>query len=104
MAGRPSLYFPDFTPDDLEICRQFVCRRRAPHVEVQRARLALLLHDQPGLSSIAAGRELGLSERVVRKWRERWCREPFALEDQPRSGRPPIFSPRSSGPRQGDCL
>ena len=85
MAGRPPLYFPAFTPADVETCRQLVRRRHAPHVEVQRARLALLLHDRPDLSSRALARELGLSEEAVRKWRKRWCQGPFALEDQPRS-------------------
>lgn len=104
MAGRPCTYRPDFTPDALEMCRELIRRRQAPYVEVQRARLALLLHSEPGLDSVAAAHELGLSKQAVRKWRKRWCQEPFALEDQPRSGRPPIFSPRASGPCQSDCL
>ncbi len=104
MAGRPCTYCPEFTPDALEMCRELIRRRKAPYVKVQRARLALLLHCEPGLDSVAAAYQLGLSEQVVRKWRRRWCQEPFALEDQPRSGRPPIFSPRASGACESDRL
>ena len=28
-------------------------------------------------------------EDLVRKWRKRWCQEPFCLTDHPRPGRPP---------------
>jgi transposase len=45
------------------------------------------------MSSPEAGRRLGLHEQSVRHWRKRWCGEGLVLEDRPRSGRPPKFSP-----------
>jgi transposase len=54
---------------------------------VQRARLALLLHEQPDLRSPEAARRLGQSTSWVREWRRRWATEGFRLQDATRAGR-----------------
>jgi transposase len=59
---------------------------------VQRARLGLLLHQQPAITSAAAARELGQSTSWVHKWRRRWATSGFSLEDAPRPGRRRRFS------------
>jgi transposase len=68
---------------------KFVERRHAPLVLVLRGRAILMLGAGHGPASVA--RYVGLSERNVRKWRSRWeaCPRFEALEDLPRSGRPP---------------
>jgi hypothetical protein len=59
----------------------------------RRARAMLLLAD--GQSYAATAREVGMRERHVRKWAKRFLRDgPPGLHDAPRSGRPPVFSPR----------
>jgi hypothetical protein len=58
---------------------------------VQRARLALLLHEQPDLRSPAAARRIGQSTAWVCKWRRRWVEQGFSLQDASRPGRPPQF-------------
>ena len=58
-----------------------------PHSEVQRARLVLMLHEQPNLHSPEAARRLGQSTSWVCKWRRRWVEQGFSLADAPRPGR-----------------
>lgn len=59
----------------------------------KRAWAMLLLAD--GQSYAATSRQVGLRERHVRKWAKRFLRDgPAGLHDAPRSGRPPVFSPR----------
>lgn len=70
---------------------KLVARRKAPLVMVQRARMILMLSAGHGPSRVA--RLIGVSDRVVRKWRARWEQSPRleALDDAPRSGRPPTI-------------
>ena len=57
-----------------------------------RARTILLLATGKPLSAVA--REVGRQRRIVRKWAVRFVRKRLpGLEDAPRSGRPPRFSP-----------
>jgi hypothetical protein len=68
-----------------------------PHREVVRAKVILRLAEGHTVSAI--GREVGLERRIVRKWAERFQRKRLqGLQDNPRSGRPPRFSPRSRSP------
>lgn len=69
-----------------------VRRHLAPHAVVLRSRMILMLAD--GLGPSAIGRQLGVSDRVVRKWRKRWEKapEPEALSDADRPGRPASIS------------
>ena len=63
-----------------------------PHRDVIRARTILLLAD--GVSQAEVSRRVGLRRRIVRKWAERFVeRGLLGLDDAPRSGRPPRFSP-----------
>jgi transposase-like protein len=71
-----------------------------PYRDVVRARTILMLAD--GVSQAEVARRVGLRRRIVRKWAERFMdRGLLGLEDAPRSGRPPRFSPdRGDTPRQ----
>jgi CRP-like cAMP-binding protein len=63
-----------------------------PYRDVIRARTILLLAD--GVSQAEVARRVGLRRRIVRKWAERFVdRGLLGLNDAPRSGRPPRFSP-----------
>ena len=70
-----------------------------PYRDVVRARAILRLAEGQGIGAV--GRELQMARRHVRKWGQRFVRKRLAgLEDEPRSGRPPRFSPgggRASG-------
>jgi len=63
-----------------------------PYRDVVRARTILMLAD--GVSQAEVARRVGLRRRIVRKWAERFVdRGLRGLNDAPRSGRPPRFSP-----------
>jgi transposase-like protein len=66
----------------------------APYWEVVRARIVLLAAE--GASNKQIARRLDTTPQTVCKWRKRFYEEGLSgLEDRPRSGRPPLFSPRS---------
>ena len=93
MPGQLPEYQPKFSQEDLRRAADVVRRRNAPHAQVRRARLALVLAKDPKGSSPELGQSVGLHAETVRKWRKRWATEGFSLEDKPRSGRPKTFSP-----------
>ena len=65
--------------------------------DVIRARTILLLAD--GVPQAEVARRVGLRRRIVRKWAERFVeRGLLGLNDAPRSGRPPRFSPDRRDP------
>jgi hypothetical protein len=99
MAGPAPRYQPTFTADEVALCERTVRRPHAPQSQVDRARLALLLHAEPALDNVAAGRRLGKHENWVRYWRRIWATEGFRLADRGGQGRKPAFSP--SGDRHG---
>jgi len=68
---------------------KLVTRRNAAIAIVLRARMILMLGVGHGPAHVA--RSVGVSDRVVRTWRARWEASPRleALDDLPRSGRPP---------------
>ena len=82
--------FPD---DFLQAARTTVRRRTLAVQTVQRFRLVLLLHEQPGLGNNEAAEEVGLSIRQVQRWRGRWSAGDFSVEDHPGRGRKALFSP-----------
>jgi hypothetical protein len=71
--------------------------------EVVRARIVLLASEEFSNKEIAS--RLDTSPQVVWKWRKRFYEEGLeGLEDRPRSGRPPSFSPRSEDGGEGHRL
>jgi hypothetical protein len=91
-GGPPPKYQPGFSEADIAQARAWACSQTLPHAEVQRARLVLLLDEQPDLSSPAAARRLGQSPSWVRKWRRRWALQGFSLSDSKRPGRAVQFA------------
>jgi transposase len=75
-------------------------RYTAPYREVVRAKLVLLAAQ--GVSNDVIAARLDLPRQVVSKWRKRFWRQRLpGLEELPRGGRPPRFSPQSRRRRQG---
>ncbi len=91
-GGPPPKYQPRFSEANVAEARAWACSQALPHAEVQRARLALLLHEQPDLPSPEAARQLGQSTSWVCKWRRRWVEQRFSLRDAPRPGPRPQFA------------
>ena len=67
-------------------------RQKAPHREVIRAQIILLLSRRESFA--ATSRRIGVARRIVYKWANRFLIERMAgLKDRCRSGRPARFSP-----------
>src|SRR4051812_30589909 len=104
MPGPTPLDRPAFPAEFLQHCRGLVRRRTVALAQYQRARLALLLHESPASSNVAAGAAVELHPNSVRLWRRRWAEGDFSLADQAGRGRKPDFSPSRPSRRQGDRL
>jgi hypothetical protein len=101
MAGPAPAYQPAFSAAQVADCQALIRRQSAPQAQVYRAKLALLLHAQPGLDNEAAGRALGKHANWVRYWRKTWARDGFRLADKAGRGRKPVFPPSAGGDGQG---
>ena len=104
MPGPPPLHRPTFPDEFLAEARRLVAARTAAAHRRQRARLVLMLHEQPALSNAQAGAQLGLHPNGVRRWRQRWAGGRFTLEDDPGRGRKPTLSPPGTGAGDLDRL
>ena len=91
-GGPPPKYQPRFSEAEVHEARAWARSQAVPHGEVQRARLALLLHEHPDIRSPEAARCLAQSTSWVCKWRRRWVEQGFSLQDAPRPGRRPQFA------------
>lgn len=103
-SGPLPLYQPTFTTEQLQEAQHLANCYQAPHVQVQRAKMALALSAEPELANSALGKQIGMHPNTVFKWRKEWTLHGFHLDDAPRTGRPPIFSPVPAGDDQSDCL
>jgi transposase len=93
MRGRKPESRPTFTAEQIEGAQEAVRKHSTSQAKARRARLVLLLAEDPGMTSSEAGRRVGWHPQTVLKWRQRWAQGDFSLDDSPRSGRPPRFSP-----------
>ena len=104
MPGPRPTHRPAFTAEQLADCQRVVRQHTAPQAHVARARLALLLHDEPALDHPTAARQLGKHPNWVRGWRRTWATEGFRLTDKPGRGRKPAFPPPGGRDGQGPRL
>jgi hypothetical protein len=104
MPGPAPAHRPAFTPEQLAACERLVRQHNAPQLQVARAKLALLLHDDPAVDHATAARRLGKHPNWVRAWRRAWAHEGFRLADKPGRGRKPAFPPLGRGDGQGARL
>jgi hypothetical protein len=78
-------------------------RYTSPYNVVVRAKMVLLASQDLSNDQIAAS--LSVPRQIVSKWRKRFFEERLAgLDDQPRTGRPPLFPPGSRRADQGAGL
>jgi transposase len=82
-----------FTTEQLAEARQIARAHHAPYVQVQRAKMMLHLAEHPLVSNRELAELLGVHRNMVSKWRSRWAKGDIRLEDEPRSGCPPTFTP-----------
>ena len=75
----------------------------SPYCDVVRAKVVLLAAE--GMDNREIGNRLDLPRQIVSKWRKRFYEQRLeGLEGRPRSGRPPLFSPRGRGRGQSRGL
>lgn len=75
-------------------------RYTSPYFEVMRAKI--VLYAAEGLENQQIAERLDLPRRIVSKWRKRFYKRRLqGLVDEPRSGRPPGFSPSRRRRGQG---
>src|SRR6187397_2830989 len=87
----------ELTPDEQAELERRARAFGAPYRTVVRAKVILRL--AAGESLGAVGRSLHMGRRHVRKWAGRFVHKRVpGLDDAPRSGRPPRFSPRGGNP------
>lgn len=93
MSGPVPAFRPEFPEDFVEGAHQIVRRRTAQFQQRQRAKLVLLLHENPLVSNVAAGEHVEMHPDSVRDWRRRWAKGDFSLQDKSGRGRKPAFFP-----------
>src|SRR5437016_2186161 len=92
MRGRKKSFFLQLTEKQRAELQRWQRSSTLPVGLVRRARLILLLDQDQPLG--AAATLAGLAPQNARKWVRRFLAHgPAGLQDQPRTGRPPVFSP-----------
>lgn len=95
MPGPSSPSKPHLTPKEKQELEHQARSQTLSFRTVQRSRLILFLAEGKSVSESA--RRVGLQRRIAIKWAQRFSQERLAgLEDRPRVGRPPTFSPSGS--------
>ena len=86
----------DLTPDERASLQRLAQSRTEPARAVERARIIWRAHHGERVPAIAAA--LRLTEPTVRRWLKRFNATGWAgLQDQPRAGRPPTYTPDEVG-------
>lgn len=93
--------YPILLSDEEQEYLEIMARRyTSPYWEVVRAKI--ILYAAAGLENQEIADRLDLPRQVVSKWRHRCYRRRLeGLQDEPRSGRPPGFSPSRGRAGQG---
>jgi FixJ family two-component response regulator len=87
--------------DEQRQCLQQLARAGStPQALARRARIVLRACDEDRPTNLRIALELGCKNDTVSLWRKRFAESGLqGLQDAPRSGRPPVFSPRGPAPR-----
>ena len=94
MRGRKKSFSLELTETQRAELQRWQRSSTLPVGLVRRARLILLLDQDQPMGAAAA--TVGLAPKNARKWVRRFLTHgPAGLHDQQRTGRPPVFSPRS---------
>ena len=103
MRGRKSAWRVVLTPEEHD---QLLKSLRCPSTPLGRARRSrAILEVAEGTPLVEVARLVGLTEKHVRKWVQRFLHGRIAgLSDRPGRGRKPVFSPRRRDVRGQDRL
>ena len=103
MRGRKTALRVVLTPEERDQLEQHLRCTTTPLGFARRCRVVLGVAD--GLPLVEVARLVGLTEKHVRKWVERFLASRLAgLRDRPGRGRKPVFSPRGRDARGEDRL
>ena len=92
---RRSPYRIELSAQEREVLESMARSYTSPYWQVTRARMVLLAAE--GLRNDQIAARLDCGRDVVSQWRKRFFEQRLAgLEDLPRRGRPPAFSPSRS--------
>jgi hypothetical protein len=103
MRGQKTSLIVLLTTEERQQLQHWVRSSTMPAGRVRRARAVLLVSD--GVPLVETARRVGLTERNVRKWVKRFLTHRLAgLDDLPRPGRRPSFSPGGGPAHRQDRL
>jgi transposase len=89
---RKSPYVLELTSEQRRELEARARRYTLPYRDVVRARIVLMAAD--GLDNDEIANRVDTRREIVSKWRKRFFEQGLAgLEERPRGGRPPVFSP-----------
>jgi hypothetical protein len=91
MRHRLPLHPLQLAPSEVKHLVRLVHAHHTPQALARRAQIVLTGHAHPDWNTKHLAQFLGISDRLVRKWRRRWD-EVHSLTDLPRSGAPRRFS------------
>lgn len=90
--SRTSPYLIELSGDERRVLEERARRYTLPYRDVVRAKIVLLAAE--GLRNDQIADRLDTRREIVSKWRKRFFYERIAgLEEQPRTGRQPVFPP-----------
>lgn len=93
----------ELSDEDRRILKATAAKYASPYRDVMRAKI--VLYASQGLSNQEIAARLDLPRQIVSKWRKRFFDQGLGgLEDAPRSGKPPVFSPTGGDAGQGHRL
>lgn len=98
MRGRKTALKIVLAAEQREFLETQLRRHSIPQAMARRYRVVLCVAD--GLSLVASAREVGMTEKHVRKWLKRFLEEGHeGLKDRPGRGRKPSFPPPGGAAR-----
>lgn len=93
MRGRHSALNIEMTDQTRMLLQKWVRCPKTPSGLMRRARALLLL--EQGYRYVPTAKQVGLTQRNLRKWARRFLKEGVAgVSEKPRPGRTPVFSPQ----------
>ena len=100
---RKSPYSIVLTREERLELESMVRKYTLPYYSIVRAKIVLL--SAKGVDNNEIGRRLELPREIVSKWRKRFFEKGLeGLEDLPRRGRPPDFSPSGNCAGKSNCV
>lgn len=101
--ARQSPYQIELSAGARKTLEAIAAKYSSPYRDVVRAKI--VLYAAQGLSNEAIAARIDLPRQIVSKWRKRFYEDGLpGLQERPRHGRPPVFSPRRRRRGQGAGL